>query len=63
MKFMGLMCPILSADPCVDDGHPCFSEAVECAKVTDTEFSCGPCPRGMAGDGVVCVAVNEVGTL
>jgi hypothetical protein len=48
-------------DPCVDSGrHPCYSEAVVCTKISDTEFSCGDCPRGMEGDGINCTAVDEV---
>jgi hypothetical protein len=47
-------------DPCLDpEVYPCFSEAVECTKVTDTEFQCGDCPRGMEGNGTHCTAVNE----
>lgn len=50
-------------DPCVDHGHPCYSAAVKCKKITDTEFQCGECPRGMTGDGIECTAVAEVSTL
>lgn len=49
------------SDPCVDAGfHPCYNDDVECTKVTDTEFVCGDCPRGMEGDGINCTGVNEV---
>ncbi len=47
-------------DPCKDHGHPCYSTAVSCTKITDTVFRCGECPRGMSGDGIRCTAVNEV---
>ena len=52
---------LLSTDPCVDNGNPCF-EGVSCTKVTDTEFTCGACPRGLRGDGrgaEGCLPVNE----
>lgn len=52
------------SDPCLDpEVYPCFSEAVECTKVTDTEFECGDCPRGMEGNGIECTAVDEVSDL
>ena len=47
-------------DPCIDNGHPCFNDQVSCKKLTDTEFECGLCPRGMRGDGIECTPVNEV---
>lgn len=47
-------------DPCTDPPeYPCFSSAVECTKVTDDEFSCGPCPRGYRGDGIECTPIDE----
>ena len=49
-----------SVDPCVDNGHPCYSADINCTKLTDTTFECGDCPRGMRGDGVQCDFVNEV---
>lgn len=49
------------SDPCVDAGfHPCYNDDVECTKLSDTEFSCGDCPRGMEGDGINCTGINEV---
>lgn len=48
-------------DPCVDNGHPCY-EDVACSKVTDVEYDCGACPRGLRGDGRDhdgCQPVNE----
>ena len=52
------------SDPCLDpEVYPCFSEAVVCTKVTDTEFECGDCPRGMEGNGIECTAVDEVSDL
>lgn len=36
------------ADPCIDG--PCY-DGVACTKVTDTEFQCDACPRGLRGDG------------
>ena len=50
----------LLADPCVDNGHPCYNADINCTKLTDTTFKCGDCPRGMRGDGVHCNFVNEV---
>ena len=52
----------LCADPCVDNGHPCYGSQITCTKLNDTEFECGPCPRGMRGDGRGpngCQYVNE----
>lgn len=49
------------SDPCTDNGHPCYGD-VPCTKLTDTEFQCGVCPRGLRGDGRGyngCLAVNE----
>lgn len=40
-------------DPCIlDDGisSPCFT-GVTCKKVTDIEYACGACPRGLSGHG------------
>ncbi len=59
------MCVIHSSycchtDPCIDNGHPCFNEQVSCKKITDTDYECGACPRGMRGDGLHCAPVNEV---
>lgn len=51
---------LLLSDPCIDNGHPCFNEHVTCHKITDIEFQCEGCPRGMRGDGVECSPVNEV---
>lgn len=47
-------------DPCKDNGHPCFKADIECTKLSDTEFKCGPCPNGMSGDGRNCTPVDEV---
>ena len=40
-----------TADPCKDNGHPCFNQNITCMKITDTEFECGACPRGLRGNG------------
>lgn len=45
----------------MDNGSPCFG-SVECTKLTDTEFECGACPRGLRGNGrgpEGCLPVNE----
>lgn len=50
------------ADPCMDNGHPCFNQQVTCKKLNDTEFECGACLRGMRGNGRGpngCELVNE----
>lgn len=44
-----LILPTLT-DPCTDNGHPCFSKDVSCDKLSDTEFECGACPRGLRGN-------------
>lgn len=51
--------PVLYKDACKP--NPCF-DGVECTtrpERTDIPI-CGPCPRGLSGDGMTCVAVDEV---
>lgn len=51
--------PILYEDACKP--NPCFT-GVECTtrpERTDIPI-CGPCPRGLSGDGLTCVGVDEV---
>ena len=41
--------------------NPCYS-GVECTtrpERTDVHI-CGPCPRGLSGDGLTCTGVDEV---
>jgi hypothetical protein len=38
--------------------NPCYQKA-KCTALSETEYTCPPCPRGMEGDGTKCTAVNE----
>ena len=40
--------------------NPCFSGTVQCTNVNRTHFTCGSCPAGYEGNGILCHDINEV---
>jgi hypothetical protein len=53
-------CVLQKECPSLCNPNPCFHGTVQCTDVNRAHFTCGSCPAGYEGDGMVRTDVDEV---